>query len=80
MLDEGRKIEQIGKDALDRVAVDDEKRMKEHGVKTVQFSAELAPKLNPMYNEGILATAGKSSPNEVKELWEMAKAKNLLNQ
>jgi hypothetical protein len=33
-----------------------------------------------MYNEGILATAGKSSPNETKELWELAKAKSLLNQ
>jgi TRAP-type C4-dicarboxylate transport system substrate-binding protein len=80
VLEEGRKIEQIGKDALERVAVDDEKRMKEHGVKTVDFGADVAPKLNQMYNEGILATAGKSSPNEVKELWEMAKAKNLLNQ
>jgi TRAP-type C4-dicarboxylate transport system substrate-binding protein len=80
VLDEGRKIEQIGKTALERVAVEDETRMKQNGVKIVQFSAELAPKLNPMYNDGILATAGKSSPNEVKELWELAKAKGLLNQ
>lgn len=80
VLDEGRKIEQIGKDALDKVAVDDEARMKQNGVKTVDFSPALAPKLNPMYNEGILATAGRSSPDEVKELWEMAKARNLLNQ
>jgi TRAP-type transport system periplasmic protein len=80
VLDEGRKIEQIGKDALEKVAVDDEARMKQNGVKTVDFSPALAPKLNAMYNEGILGTAGKSSPDEVKELWEMAKAKSLLNQ
>jgi TRAP-type C4-dicarboxylate transport system substrate-binding protein len=80
VLDEGRKIEQIGKTALERVAVEDEARMTQNGVKIVQFSAALAPRLNSMYNEGILATAGKSSPNEVKELWELAKAKGLLNQ
>lgn len=80
LLDEGRKIEQIGKDALDRVAVDDENRMKQNGVKIVQFSTDLAPKLNAMYNEGIFTTASKSSPAEVKELWDLAKQKNLLNQ
>jgi TRAP-type C4-dicarboxylate transport system substrate-binding protein len=80
VLDEGRKIELIGKDALEKVAIDDESRMKQHGVTTVDFSPVLASKLNVMYNEGILATAGKSSPGEVKELWEMARAKNLLNQ
>jgi TRAP-type C4-dicarboxylate transport system substrate-binding protein len=80
VLAEGRKIEQIGKDALDKVTVDDETRMKQNGVKTVDFGPALAPKLNPMYNDGILASAGKSSPEEVKELWDMAKAKNLLNQ
>jgi TRAP-type transport system periplasmic protein len=80
LLEEGRKIEQIGKAALERVAIDDEARMKQNGVKIVEFGPALAPKLTPMYNEGILATAGKSSPNETKELWELAKAKSLLNQ
>jgi TRAP-type transport system periplasmic protein len=80
VLDEARKIEQIGKDALEKVAIDNESRMKQNGVETVDFSPALASKLNTMFNEGILATAGKSSPNEVKEFWEMAKGKNLLNQ
>jgi TRAP-type C4-dicarboxylate transport system substrate-binding protein len=80
LLDEARKIEQIGQDALYKLAVSDEERMKQGGVKTVDFSSALAPKLNTLYNEGILATASKSSPNEVKELWELAKSKNMLNQ
>jgi TRAP-type C4-dicarboxylate transport system substrate-binding protein len=80
ILDEGRKIERIGQAALDRLAVEDEARMKQNGVKIVQFDAALAPKLNVMYNEGILGTASKSSPKEVKELWDLAKSKNLLNQ
>jgi TRAP-type C4-dicarboxylate transport system substrate-binding protein len=80
VLDEGRKIERVGQEALLRVAVDDEARMKQNGVRIVPFGADLAPKLNAMYNEGIFSTASKSSPNEVKELWELAKAKNMLNQ
>lgn len=80
ILDEGRKIERIGQAALDKLAVEDEARMKQNGVKVVQFDAALAPKLNVMYNEGILATASKSSPKEVKELWDLAKSKNMLNQ
>jgi TRAP-type C4-dicarboxylate transport system substrate-binding protein len=80
VLEEGRRIEGIGKAALERVAVDDEARMKQHGVKIINFSSSIGPKLNAMYNEGILATASKSSPKEVKELWELAKSKNVLNQ
>ena len=80
ILDEARKIEQIGTDALAKLGVSDEARMKEHGVKIVNFSADLAPKLNAMYNEGILKTASRSTPKEVQELWEMAKSKNMLNQ
>jgi TRAP-type C4-dicarboxylate transport system substrate-binding protein len=80
ILDEGRKIESIGKAALERIGEQDEVRMKQHGVKIINFSAELAPKLNQMYNEGILNTASKSSPKEVRELWDLAKSKNMLNQ
>jgi TRAP-type transport system periplasmic protein len=80
VLDEGRRIEVIGRDALDRVALDDEARMKQNGVRTVEFGPAIAAKLNQMYNEGILVTASKSSPEEVKDLWELAKEKNLLNQ
>ena len=54
--------------------------MKQNGVKVAEFSDTLAPKLNAMFNEGILATASKSSPEEVKALWDLAKAKNMLNQ
>lgn len=80
LLDEARKIEPIGQKALFALAEDDERRMKEHGVKIVNFGAELAPRLTGMYNEGIRLTAGKSSPKEVQELWELAQAKNMLNQ
>jgi hypothetical protein len=54
--------------------------MLQNGVKIVRFSDAIAPKLNGMYNEGILGTAGKSSPKETKELWDLAKSKNMLNQ
>ena len=80
LLDEGRKIVPIAREALDRYSRDDETRMKQNGVKVAEFNNTLAPKLNAMFNEGILATASKSSPDEVKALWELAKAKNLLNQ
>jgi TRAP-type C4-dicarboxylate transport system substrate-binding protein len=80
ILDEARKIEPVGKAAMDKVVADDEVRMKQHGVKIIQFGAALAPKLDALYNEGILKTAGKSTPKEVKELWDMASAKGMLNQ
>ena len=65
---------------MDRVIEEDEVRMKQNGVKIVNFGAEIASKLNVMYNEGILTTAGKSSPKEVQEFWDLAKSKNMLNQ
>src|SRR5262249_40167509 len=80
LLDESRKIVPIARVALDRYSQDDEVRMKQNGVRVVEFAPDVVPKLNVMFNEGILATAGKSSPDEVKALWELAKAKNLLNQ
>ena len=54
--------------------------MKQNGVRVVEFAPDVALKLNSMFNEGILATASRSSPDEVKALWELAKTKNLLNQ
>jgi TRAP-type C4-dicarboxylate transport system substrate-binding protein len=80
LLDEARKIVPIAREALDRYSREDETRMKQNGVKVAEFNDMLAPKLNVMFNEGILTTASKSSPEEVKALWDLAKAKNLLNQ
>jgi len=80
LLDEGRKIVPIARAALDRYSQDDETRMKQNGVRVVEFAPDVALKLNSMFNEGILATASRSSPDEVKALWELAKTKNLLNQ
>ena len=80
VLEEGRKIEPVGKAAVDRLADVDEAKMKEHGVKIINFSSDLAPKLTGMYNEGIRTTAGRSSPKEVQELWDLAQSKNMLNQ
>ena len=80
VLDEGKKIEAVGKAALGKLRDSDEARMKQNGVSIVNFSADLARKLTPSYNEGIRATASKSSPDAVKELWELAKSKNMLNE
>jgi TRAP-type transport system periplasmic protein len=80
LLDEGRKIEVIGKAALEKLADVDEAKMKENGVKIINFSADLGGKLNGLYNEGIRISASKSSPKEVGELWELAKSKNMLNE
>lgn len=80
LLEEARKIEVIGKAAMERVTQADEAKMKANGVEIVSFSVDLAPKLNSLFNEGIRATASATSPNEVAELWELAKTKNLLNQ
>lgn len=80
LLEEGRKIEAMGKAAMEHVTEKDEAKMKDSGVKVVSFGAKMAPKLNALFNEGIRATASKSSAKDVAELWDLAKAKNLLNQ
>lgn len=80
ILDEGRKIEATGKQALIDYDKKDVETMIKNGVKPIEFDARTAASLNRLYNEGILATASKSTPNEVKTLFEMAKAKNLLNE
>lgn len=80
IMEEGKKIEPIGKAALDKLQDNDEARMKENGVKIIKFKDELVPKLAAAYNEGIRMTASKSSPDETKALWELAKSKNMLNQ
>src|SRR5262249_28305623 len=80
LLEESRKIVRIGREALDRYSLDDETRMKQNGGKVVEFAPAVTPKLNAMFNEGILATASRSSPDDVKALWELAKSRGLLNQ
>lgn len=80
VIDEGRRLDQIGKDALARLEVQDQDIMLKNGVKTVDFEASFAPKLNELYNEGIFRTASRATPNEVTTLWELAKSKNMLNQ
>lgn len=80
VLDEARKMEAIGKQALADYDKKDIETMVKNGVKPIEFDAKTAATLNRLYNEGIVATAGKSTPNEVKTLFEMAKAKNLLNE
>ena len=45
-----------------------------NGVKIVQLGPSVAPKLNEMYNEGILQTASRTTPDDVKALWELAKS------
>jgi TRAP-type transport system periplasmic protein len=80
LIEEGHKLEDIGTQALIKVAVKDEETMQGNGVKIVQLGPSVAPKLNEMYNDGILQTAGRTTPDDVKALWEMAKSKNMLNQ
>jgi TRAP-type C4-dicarboxylate transport system substrate-binding protein len=80
LIEEGHKLEDIGTQALIKVAVKDEETMQGNGVKIVQLGPSVAPKLNEMYNDGILQTAGRTTPDDVKALWELAKSKNMLNQ
>jgi TRAP-type C4-dicarboxylate transport system substrate-binding protein len=80
VIEEGKKLEVIGTDALIKVAVKDEETMQANGVKIIQFTPSVAPKLNAMYNDGLFQTASRTTPAEVKTLWELAKSKNMLNQ
>ncbi len=54
--------------------------MAKNGVKDATFDAKTAAQLNRLYNEGIIAVAGKSSPAEVKALFELARSKNMVNE
>ncbi len=80
LLDEGKKLEFIGKAALDKIATRDEETMLKNGVKVVNFDAAIAGKLNGLYNEGILRTASRATPAEVKQFWDLAKSKGMLNE
>jgi TRAP-type C4-dicarboxylate transport system substrate-binding protein len=80
VLDEGRKIETIGKAALDKIEVQDNEIMLKNGVKPVNFDAATTPKLNELYNEGVLRTASRSTPDDAKAMYDLAKSKNMLNQ
>lgn len=80
LIDEGGKLEFIGKAALDRVGKQDDEIMLKNGVKIVNFEPAIAAKLNELYNEGNFRTASRSSPDAVKAMWDLAKSKNMLNQ
>ncbi|MFN0305939.1 MAG: TRAP transporter substrate-binding protein [Burkholderiales bacterium] len=80
LLDEGRKMEAIGKKASYDHERTDIETMTKNGVKPVSFDSKVAADLNRLYNEGIVAIAGKSTPAEVKALFDMARAKNMLNE
>jgi TRAP-type transport system periplasmic protein len=80
MVEEGSRFDQIGKDAFDRLAAQDQEIMLKNGVKTVNLEAAFALKINELYNEVIFHNANRASPHEVKTLWDLAKGRNLLNQ
>ncbi len=80
ILDEGRKLEVSAAKALLDHERKDIDTMVKNGVALTNFDGKTGASLNRLYNEGILATAGKSTPNEVKTLYELARSKNLLNE
>ncbi|MFM9886757.1 MAG: TRAP transporter substrate-binding protein [Burkholderiales bacterium] len=80
ILDEGRKLEVTAAKALMDHERKDIDTMVKNGVAISNFDAKTGANLNRLYNEGILATASKSTPNEVKTLYELARSKNLLNE
>ncbi|MGH8767057.1 MAG: TRAP transporter substrate-binding protein DctP [Burkholderiales bacterium] len=80
LLEEGRRIEAKGQKALAEHGRRDIETMEKNGVKVTNFEARVAASIERLYNEGIFNTASKSSPNEVKTLWDMAKSKNMINE
>jgi TRAP-type C4-dicarboxylate transport system substrate-binding protein len=80
ILDEGRKIEAVAMKALQDYDKRDIETMAKNGVKITSFEPKLGASLTQLYNEGILATASKSTPSEVKTLFDMARSKKLLNE
>jgi TRAP-type transport system periplasmic protein len=80
ILDEGRKLEFTAAKSLLEHERKDIELMAKNGVALSTFDAKTGASLNRLYNEGILATASKSSPVEVKALFELARSKNLLNE
>ncbi len=80
ILDEGRKLEVTAAKALLDHEREDIEALVKNGVALTTFDGKTGASLNRLYNEGILATASKSTPNEVKSLYELARSKNLLNE
>ena len=80
ILDESRKIESIAVKVLQDYDEKDIATMAKNGVALTTFDAKTGATLNRLFNEGILSTASKATPNEVKTLFEMAKNKNLLRE
>src|SRR5262249_46044517 len=80
LIDEGQKREDSGDQGLVRGVAIDEETLIANGLRIVQLGASVAPKLNTMYNEGIFQTASRTTSDDVKALWELAKSKNMLNQ
>jgi hypothetical protein len=66
ILDEGRKLEVSAAKALLDHERKDIDTMVKNGIAPTSFDGQTGASLNRLYNEGILATASKSTPNEVK--------------
>lgn len=80
ILDEGRKIEQRGESVSENLVKQDTEKMQKGGAQISNFSPAMAAKVVQGFNEGVLATALKSMPEDVKAFWEFARGKNMLEQ
>jgi TRAP-type transport system periplasmic protein len=76
LLDEGRKIEEVWYREYDRMAEAEIKELIAKGV-TVSKLGPGQAKLNEVWSEGLWDLAEKKSPNEAKELRQIAKSKGL---
>ena len=80
ILDEGRRLEIVSMAAFRDLERQELEQMVKNGVKNVSFDAATGASLNRLYNEGIVTTTSKSTPAEVKTLFELAKSKNMINE
>lgn len=79
MLDEGRKIEEVWYKEYDRMVADEEKALIEKGMKITEMGAAQKAKVQAAWAEGLWGLAEKKSPNEAKELRDLARSKGLTN-
>lgn len=79
ILDEGRRLEVVSMEAFRDFQKRELEVMVKHGVANISFGATGA-NLDRLYNDGIVATTSKSTPVEVKTLYELAKSKNMVNE
>lgn len=80
ILDEGRKVERRGQSVSETLVRQDTERMQKGGAQTTDFNAAMATKVVQGFNEGVLATAMKTTPEDVKAYWEFARSKGMLEQ